>query len=203
MATAFMPIMLFDDQRLSPSLGYAFDRRWVHPQESIVSILWKFARMNALPGHVVAGYLSFEPVDPYAGLDAHREVIDIGRLQKTLGVSRRVLRESVVAARRHGAVSDRFRYCRQCLGRGYHSLLHQFARICHCPIHARRLESACRQCGGQAEYRLNARLLETPYRCAQCRALYGTIWPRLPQRGCMPMPDLIKLTRVRLERCVF
>ena len=202
MAT-FMPIMLFDEQRLSPSLGYAFDRRWIDPYESLVSILWKFGRMNALAGHVVAAHLSREPVDPYDGIEAYREAIDIGRLRNTLGVSRKVLHESVIAARRRGAVCDSFRYCGQCLSRGYHSLVHQFERVSQCPIHARRLESACRCCGYRAAYRLHARLLETPYRCAQCRSLYGTQWPRLPQRGGMPMKDLIPLTRLWIERCLF
>ena len=203
MALGFMPIMLLDEWRLSPSLGYTFDRRWVEPHESIVSILWKFVRMNALPGHLAAGYLSRTPVDPYDGIDAHREAIDVARMRVTLGLSRRVIRASVIAAHHRGAVCANFRYCRACLGRGYHSLLYQFERVARCPIHRRPLETACRSCGYRIAYRLNARLLETPYRCPQCRTLYGTTWPQFPSCSDMPMKDLIALTRLRFDRCLF
>ena len=48
-----LPILLFDAERLSPALGYVFDPHWVNPDESMASILWKFARFNAIAGHVV------------------------------------------------------------------------------------------------------------------------------------------------------
>jgi hypothetical protein len=46
--TATLPILVFDERQLTPSFGYVFHRKWVDPGESLVSILWKFARMNAL-----------------------------------------------------------------------------------------------------------------------------------------------------------
>lgn len=39
-----LPILVFDERRLTPSFGYVFHRKWVDPEESIVSILWKFVR---------------------------------------------------------------------------------------------------------------------------------------------------------------
>lgn len=202
MAT-FMPIMQLDVQRLSPSLGYIFDRRRIDSYESLVTILRKFGHMNGLAGHVVAAHVSREPVDTFDDIEAHRDVIDTGRLRVVLGVSRKVLHESVIAARRRGAVRDSFRYLGQCLSRGYHSLVNQFERGSQCPIHARSLGSACRCCGYWAANRLHARVLETPYRCAQCRSLYGTQCPRLTQRGGMPIKDLIPLTRLWIKRCLF
>jgi hypothetical protein len=136
-------------------------------------------------------------------IETYREEIDIGRLRHGLGVSRKVLHQSVIVARRRGALCASFRYCRQCLGRGYHSLVHQFERVSHCPIHGQPLERRCRWCGCRAAYRLHARLLETPYRCAQCRAFYGTQWPGLPQRSRMPMKELIPLTRAWIEGCLY
>jgi hypothetical protein len=41
------------EKRCDPVLGYVFDVRWLLPVESIVSILWKFARAGGLPGHVL------------------------------------------------------------------------------------------------------------------------------------------------------
>ena len=48
------PILMLDEQRLTPSLGYVFNERWLDPCESLVSILWKFEKVNALPCNVVA-----------------------------------------------------------------------------------------------------------------------------------------------------
>jgi hypothetical protein len=53
-----LPILTFDEGRLSPSYGYFLYRRWLAPQETIISIAWKVARMNALPGHIVARQFS-------------------------------------------------------------------------------------------------------------------------------------------------
>jgi hypothetical protein len=44
-----LPILTFDEARLSPSHGYLFNRRWLCPHETILGIAWKLARMNALP----------------------------------------------------------------------------------------------------------------------------------------------------------
>jgi hypothetical protein len=39
-ATAFrFPILALEERRLSPALGYIFDKRWLDPHESIQSIL--------------------------------------------------------------------------------------------------------------------------------------------------------------------
>ena len=50
MELSFYPILAFEESKLSPNLGYLFRRQWLDPCESVVSILWKFARMNRLPG---------------------------------------------------------------------------------------------------------------------------------------------------------
>jgi hypothetical protein len=52
--TPSFPILTLDERRLTPALGYVFNRKWLEPCESLVSILWKFEKANALPGHVVA-----------------------------------------------------------------------------------------------------------------------------------------------------
>ena len=60
-----LPILTFDEARLSPSHGYIFNRRWLCPHETILGIAWKLARMNALPGHIVAKQLALRPIDHY------------------------------------------------------------------------------------------------------------------------------------------
>jgi hypothetical protein len=53
-----LPIMLFDERKLRPAFGYVFDKRLLAPHESIVSILWKFARQNGLPGHLITAQIA-------------------------------------------------------------------------------------------------------------------------------------------------
>jgi hypothetical protein len=57
-----LPILTFDERKLTPSFGYFFDARWLEPYESIVGVLWKFACMNGLAGHVVVTQLCRQPV---------------------------------------------------------------------------------------------------------------------------------------------
>ena len=69
-----LPILTFDEARLSPSHGYIFNRRWLCPHETILGIAWKLARMNALPSHIVAKQLALRPIDAYEGIpppDSH------------------------------------------------------------------------------------------------------------------------------------
>lgn len=67
MSLAFYPILTFEDHKLSPNMGYVFKRQWLDPCESVVSILWKFARMNRLPGHMVVAHVAKRQIDPYEG----------------------------------------------------------------------------------------------------------------------------------------
>jgi hypothetical protein len=47
------PTLTLDERQLTPALGFIFDVGWLLPGESMVSILWKFARVNGLPGHTL------------------------------------------------------------------------------------------------------------------------------------------------------
>lgn len=39
MSISFYPILTFEENKLSPSLGYLFKRQWLDPFESVVCIL--------------------------------------------------------------------------------------------------------------------------------------------------------------------
>jgi hypothetical protein len=166
------PILTLDERRLTPSLGYIFNRKWLDPYESLISILWKFEKANALPGHVVA-HLMGPDSDPYAGIVPQLGAVDIRRLRDTLPLPEKTLRASLLKPSCHCQYSERFRYCRSCLARGYHSVLHQMEGVRICPVHRRPLETACSRCEYEAPYRVGAQLLEAPYRCINCRTSYG------------------------------
>jgi TniQ len=165
------PILTLDERKLTPALGYVFNTKWIDPCESLISILWKFERANAVPGHVVARLMGPD-IDPYEGVAPQLDTVDIRRLHATLAVPVKTLRASLLPAS-HSRYSGLFRYCRRCVARGYHSVLHQMDGVSVCPAHRKPLETACYRCGYEAPYRASVQLLEAPYRCAYCRASYG------------------------------
>ncbi|BFG80251.1 hypothetical protein PTKU46_82850 [Paraburkholderia terrae] len=67
------PILILDESRLTPALGYVFRRSWLYPHESPISILWKFETANALSGVVAARLMGLD-VDPYEGVVPRRGV---------------------------------------------------------------------------------------------------------------------------------
>ncbi|WP_082902766.1 TniQ family protein [Paraburkholderia ginsengiterrae] len=170
--TLSFPILTLDERKLTPALGYVFNRKWLDPCESLISILWKFERANALPGHIVARLMGPD-VHPYEGIVPELGAVNLERLRENLPVPVRMLRVALLQPSQRRRYSNVFRHCRHCVAHGYHSVLHQLESISACPAHHRALETACRRCGYEAPYRVSVRLLEAPYRCASCRASYG------------------------------
>ncbi|WP_176060124.1 hypothetical protein [Paraburkholderia sp. BCC1876] len=166
------PILTLDERKLTPALGYIFSKEWLDPCESLVSILWKFEKANALPGHVVARLMGPD-VDPYEGIVPELGRVDIARLRESLPVPVRTLRAALLQSSGRRRYNPAFRFCRRCVAIGYHSVLHQMESIGVCPAHRRPLETACRSCGYEAPYRVSVQLLEAAYRCTCCRASYG------------------------------
>ncbi len=199
MTATILPILTFNERRLTPAFGYVFDRKWLDPQESIVSILWKFARMNGLPGHVVAEQLTKMPIDPYEGIEASRAAVDIQRLHQMLRVPLKLLRVALIPASLHRITSPRFRYCPKCLRRGYHSVVHQLDTVLQCPLHGNWLEAECHRCGHSTPYRLNASLLDAPYRCGNCRQFYAIYGPSFSSRRPLNAHDRGTISRRRLR----
>ena len=166
------PILSLDERKLTPALGYVFHRKWLDPCESLVSILWKFEKANAVPGRMLARLMGPD-IDPYEGVVPELGLIDLERLRDSLSVPTKTLRTALLRPTQRRRYSNVFRHCRSCMAHGYHSVLHQIENLHTCPAHHRTLETACRRCGYDAPYRLSVQLLEAPYRCAYCRASYG------------------------------
>ena len=164
-----LPILMFDQDALSPRFGYVFHRRWVQPYESVVGLLWKFARMNLLTGASLVTHLRTEPLDPYEGVGPAE--VDVKAVARLLGVTQRSVRTGMdmVAS----ASSTWLRYCPRCMSLGYHSVLHQRERHDRCPIHHLPLLTACSHCGRKSAWWFDAQLLDAPFRCRHCRRYYG------------------------------
>ena len=191
METKSLPIMLFDERTLTPSFGYVFDPKWLDPFESIVSILWKLARMNRLSGQAITTQLAKSDIDPYEGLAARRSEVDLCRLHLTLGLPLKLVRDSVLPDALQAVSGPHFRYCRKCLCRGYHSVVHQIGANKCCPVHGDMLEIACLTCGAKA-----------PYRCGNCGHLYGASPPVSP-RNKRPFNKKARIAITRLRWSYF
>lgn len=194
-----LPILTFDERKLSPAYGYVFDSKWLDPYESIVSILWKFGRMNALPGHVLATQAAKERVDPYEGVEVTRAAVDMRRLRDATGLPLKLIRGALVPDSLRRVASPYFRYCPRCMVRGYHAAVHQLEILQLCPLHGHWLGVECRLCGYAAPYRLQARLLDTPFRCANCRCSYASSNHCFLHRPALSKTAQVTMTRLRLR----
>ena len=172
-STSFFPILTFDEGKLRPSLGYLFKRQWLDPCESMVSILWKFARMNRLPGHMVVAHVAKRQIDPYEDFAATAAEVDIRMTAGSLGLTQKTIRFAIQGPQLRRGWCSQLRYCRRCMFRGYHSVVHQLGSVPYCPVHGCCLETMCRSCGGASDYLIKASVLDAPFRCPQCRRCYG------------------------------
>ena len=167
-----LPILLYDERQLTPALGYVFESAWVTPEESILSILWKFAYMNSISGQALVSQASIQVIDPYEGCEFTHETVDVSRVAQTLQLPYHIIETGLGSAAQKYSQSAHFRWCMLCLRRGYHSAIHQFECVRRCPAHQVFLETACRYCHEPTAYRLQAKMLDSPFRCCQCGVRY-------------------------------
>ena len=194
-----LPILAFDEQAIRPQLGYWFDRHWIDPYESLVSILWKFARANSIPGYLLARKVCGSGIDPYEGILPLRETVQWRWLHREHRVPRRALQESMVGELRRSALAPDLRFCRRCLSRGYQATIFQLAKVTRCPIHDEQLLDACLHCGFRIPLRLNTLVLDSPYVCPACRGRLAGRIPTISRHRPMQMPARICITRKRLS----
>jgi hypothetical protein len=189
------PILSLDERRLTPALGFIFDARWLLPGESIVSILWKVVRANGIPGHALIRMMGAD-IDPYEGVEPLRGAVDMKHLSHTLLLPGKMLRASLLDVRQRGRHHPVFRYCRRCMLLGHHSVMYQMSGENRCPAHRQKLETVCEHCGRETPYILNASLVGSPYRCAQCGDLYANRSPP----AFAPKPAMRKDHRIAIAR---
>jgi predicted RNA-binding Zn-ribbon protein involved in translation (DUF1610 family) len=194
-----LPILVLDERRLSPSLGYVFNPKWVSPDESIASILWRFARANGITGQEITSLALRKKIDPYEGAAFSYEEIHLPRLGKLLNLPLNTLRTGLGPRCNRTRMSANLRWCRSCMLQSYHSVVHQFECIQRCPIHRRVMETVCPTCGLASAYRLQARLLEASYRCGMCGARYTQFLRHQP----LPAGHFVAIRHTRITRLAF
>lgn len=189
------PILTFEETNLAPSFGYVFDPRWLDPYESLLSMLWKFAHMNRLAGHVVIGHIAKRPVDPYFGVAATSADVGIRHVATALRVAPRTVRCAMPRPGSQRLWCVDLKFCPRCMARGYHGVVHQLGAQSHCPVHGNRLQTACSCCGSASVYRLDALVLGAPFRCAHCRSPYSRGKTGFVYRQPLPKPARTAITR--------
>jgi hypothetical protein len=137
-------------------------------------------------------------VDPYEGVAADANSVDVLRLRGTLGLQ---LRHCVLHLRCHRedrVIASTFDLASRT--RGYHGVLHQLVSINVCPAHRFPMLTTCRRCGYEAPSVVRAELLEMPYRCANCRRNYGgrSFYPNI--HTPMRLDHRIAITRLCYQR---
>ncbi|BFT72309.1 hypothetical protein [Paenibacillus sp. P36] len=56
-------------------------------------------------------------------------------------------------------------WCEKCMKDGYHSILHQFKLLKHCPFHMRELKQTCTNCNSIIPYQISDTALSDAYTC--------------------------------------
>jgi hypothetical protein len=196
---ANLPSMLFDEHQLAPSFGYLSDPEWVGPQESNVSMLRKCGWANALPGHVLITQIARDTIAPYEGISACPSEVNLRKIQRTLGVPLRMVRASLIPEPLQRTGSPWFRSRTSCLASGYHGIVYQLRRVGRCPVQGGVLEMACHHCSGRTPYRLNANLLDAPYRCGNYGACYISLLPSPSLWRPLDQKARTAMTRTRLN----
>jgi len=161
LASPRFPILTFDEWQLRLALGSFFKIEWLMPGESLVSILWKFARANALPGQVLLELIRSEVCE---GVVPLRNAFDLTQLGRVIRFPRNVLTESLLDVTRGQRYVEAFRYCRHCAAHGYHSVLHQLTEENSCPAHQQSLETRCLECLHELPFIVSSRVIDAPFR---------------------------------------
>jgi hypothetical protein len=124
--------------------------------------------------------------DTYEGIPPTDSHVAVALLARTFAIPRKALTDGLHKTDGGQQMHDRLRFCAGCMALAYHGVMHQRVGASRCPWHGVALEEHCRGCGGAAPYQLNARLLGSPFRCAECRRPYAGWRARLAPQSAPP-----------------
>lgn len=150
--------------------GLTWVSQWFHRFESLWSIARKIASASVLEHERVLRLLADErrfAADRWCmKLSPHAATY----LQSVLGVSaddvETIWANRMLCGAEDPALSLGFRYCRQCMAHGFHSVLHQLYLINRCPLHDERLLTECPHCQARSDNPMRA--MSSYTRCARC-----------------------------------
>lgn len=119
--------------------------------------------------HIVVRQLALRPIDRYEGIAPTASHEAESLLARTFAIPRKALQDGLHWTNGGQQMHDRVRFCSACMALAYHGVMHQRAGASRCAWHGVALEKHCPGRGAAAPYRLNARLLGSPFHCAEYR----------------------------------
>lgn len=147
----------------------------------MAGILFRFAYANVLRPKAIKELVSATSIIQPIGTALYRFStvgIDWRRFCSAICLSESELRAALLgdlleALRWSPVVSQRLRYCPECLQFGYHARYFQIMALAACPIHRVPLLDSCPSCGAATPfYGVCNQLLERIYCCAHCNAFF-------------------------------
>lgn len=171
-------------QRFDPvEPKYTWNTDWINPFESAFCLLNKFALLNALGIESMAKlFVARKPRGQIASAYANGiplmklEQLNADNFCRLLQVSKSDMNNAFPFPNFDSQLipfSDQLRYCRRCIKRGFHSVLHQMEMFDECPIHHTRLSVGCPHCGRMIPYKLTANTISKPFQCEHCEAPFS------------------------------
>ncbi len=152
--------------------------------ESLWSLLHKFAFLNSTDSHSIREIFALEDFrrKNLGGVwkwSKRRDLRDFGaldpkKLSYVLQLDRDVLDKAVLSTylnkREIGHfTADKLRYCKECIKKGFHSVIYQLQFFEFCPIHRNiKLISRCETCKNDIPYELSVKAFKVPYSCSCC-----------------------------------
>jgi len=172
----FLPT--FHDRELKSN--YCWNNNWVHELESPWSLFEKFKYANMAKDRDILETFGTEEVRNKKVLRHTKNNsnlysltgFDNSRLAEVFGHDLKQQNEQnistiikILPGRMEEYLRDHLCFCIQCIKFGYHSLLHQFKLIHHCPFHNEPLLQKCPGCGHIFNYELNDEHFANPFQC--------------------------------------
>jgi hypothetical protein len=193
-----LPILPLVPGVLRPHYGYVFDQSWIDPYESVLGILWKYAKMNSIAAPQLIQQICFDdsPIDPYLSTGLGDDEFDWIGFAQAVGLPKKTVHAGIAKSKFGRTKSLMLRWCTKCMRRGYHSVLHQYEEVQWCPIHGVQMLSICSACGQASAYRLSAMVLNSAFKCSNCGRPFAE-----GSTSFLKRPSLDQAARTALTRC--
>jgi len=186
---------------------------WLIPSESLWSLLKKFSYLNAATYPDIWNLVR-RPVSE-EGHRNRRSVrrdlnsfaqVDEEKLKHFLHIDPIALGQSTALAYIRPdeigtLTSNQLRYCVPCIRAGFHTAIHQFLFVSHCPVHLSPLVTRCTACGVMSPRYTLTSIRQRPYkRCDQCFSSFTDNFIRQLNGRPQESRELFDFTRWLEER---
>lgn len=118
-------------------LKYTWKNEWIHPYESIYSIIEKFKAANVFTSSEMSKILNMPPSVYTAKTHFNKEFNVFRNVAFSLSYTNNISEDNIldIFTNVEKFLDIKIKYCPTCIKQGYHSVLHQLTFLDKCPIH--------------------------------------------------------------------